>query len=163
MIAGLTYLGVIHTAISLVALATGFISLIRYREISYNNQVGKIYVITTILTCLTGFGIYQHGGFGKPHVLGIITLLVIGLALFASKKSKPLGGASPFIAIVSFSMTFFFHLVPGFTESFTRLPLSAPLASGPDDPIVKTSVGISFVLFLIGSVLQVISLKKKNH
>jgi len=77
---GLTQLGVIHTAISLIAVAAGLIALLRDREISPRNTLGKVYVITTVLVCLTGFGIFQHGGFGKPHVLGIITLIVLGIA-----------------------------------------------------------------------------------
>src|SRR5882762_1114728 len=72
---GLTQLGVIHTAISLIAVAAGLIAFFRDKEISPRNGVGKIYIIATVLTCLTGFGIFQHGGFGKPHTLGIITLI----------------------------------------------------------------------------------------
>ncbi|TMG93658.1 MAG: hypothetical protein E6H72_04325, partial [Betaproteobacteria bacterium] len=77
---GLTPLGVIHTAISLIAVAAGLIALIRDKEISPRNMLGKTYVITTVITCLTGFGIFQHGGFGKPHTLGIITLIVLAVA-----------------------------------------------------------------------------------
>ena len=69
---GLTPFGTFHTAISLIAVAAGLIALVRDQEISPKNRVGKIYVLTTIMTCLTGFGIFHHGGFGKPHVLGIM-------------------------------------------------------------------------------------------
>src|SRR5216683_2597577 len=69
---GLTPFGTFHTAISLIAVAAGLIALVRDQEISPKNRVGKIYVLTTIITCLTGFGIFHHGGFGKPHVLGIM-------------------------------------------------------------------------------------------
>ena len=31
----------------------------------------------TVITCLTGFGIFRHGGFGNPHVLGVVTLIVL--------------------------------------------------------------------------------------
>ena len=72
---GLTPLGIIHTAISLVAVVAGFFALIRDHEITASNLVGKIYIVTTALTCLTAFGIFQHGGFNKAHVLGIITLV----------------------------------------------------------------------------------------
>ena len=68
---GLTSLGTVHTAISLIAVATGFVALLRDRGIAWQNALGKTYVITTVLTCLTGFGIFQHGGFGKPHALGV--------------------------------------------------------------------------------------------
>jgi len=78
LIYGLTPLGVFHTIVSLVALAAGVIALIRDGKISWDNSLGKIYVVTTIIVCLTGFGIFQHGGFGKPHALGVITLVTLG-------------------------------------------------------------------------------------
>jgi hypothetical protein len=59
-------------------------------------------------------------------------------------------------------MTFFFHLVPGVTETTTRLPVSAPLASGPDDPLVQRLVGICFLLFLVGATLQVIRMRARK-
>src|SRR2546428_7375808 len=67
----LTPLGTFHTAISLIAVVAGVIAFVRDKEISPKNLVGRIYVTTTVITCLTGFGIFQHGGFGKPHVLGV--------------------------------------------------------------------------------------------
>jgi uncharacterized membrane protein len=82
MMFGLTSLGIIHTAISLVAVFAGAISLIKLKEVTWNNSLGKTYVIATILTCLTGFGIFQHGGFGKPctwnHYLGGVRVSISG-------------------------------------------------------------------------------------
>jgi uncharacterized membrane protein len=155
--AALSTLGIIHTAISLVAVGWGIVSLVRTGDISLRNGVGRTYVITTILTCLTGFGIFHHGGFGKPHELGIITLVVLGVAWLAGRRK--FGRVSPYVETVLYSMTFFFHLVPGVTETTTRLPVSAPLASGPDDPLVQKLVGICFLLFLVGATLQVIRLR----
>ena len=160
---GLSTLGVIHTAISLVAVAAGAISLIRTGEISGNNSVGKTYIYMTILTCLTGFGIFHHGGFGKPHVLGIITLVVIFIAMACEGKMRLFGKLSPYIAIVSYSLTFFFHLIPAITETATRLPVSSPLASGPDDPHIQMAIGICFLLFLAGATLQVLRLRARLH
>ena len=51
---GLTSLGIFHTIISLVAVVVGAIALIRDGKITWENLLGKIYVITTILVCLTG-------------------------------------------------------------------------------------------------------------
>ncbi|MET0542653.1 MAG: hypothetical protein ABWZ88_12940 [Variovorax sp.] len=151
---GLTNLGVVHTAISLVALAAGIIAFIRYKEIPARLTIGKVYIWTTVLTCLTGFGIFQHGGFGKPHVLGIVTLLVLALAAVAGRTAL-FGRASKYVETVSYSLTFFFHMIPGFTETFTRLPSGSPLFSSPDDPALAKTIGVVFVLFLIGATLQV--------
>jgi uncharacterized membrane protein len=151
---GLTPLGVIHTAISLVALASGVLALVRHREISPGTGPGRVYVWATVLTCLTGFGIFQHGGFGKPHALGLVTLLVLGLAALAS-RGRAFGSASPYVATVGFSATLFFHMIPGLTETFTRLPAGAPLFSGPEDPALQKAVGACFVAFVAGAALQV--------
>lgn len=155
---GLTPLGVIHTAISLVAVAAGVIALVRYKEISLRNATGKTYVWATVLTCLTGFPIFQHGGFGPPHALGIVTLLVLLLAWFAG-RSPVFGRYGRYIETLSYTLTVFFHMIPAFNESFTRLPVGAPLATGPEDPAVQTAVGIAFLVFLVVAFLQVLRLR----
>jgi uncharacterized membrane protein len=157
---GITPFGMVHTVISLIAVASGIISLVRYGAISWDTKIGRTYVYTTILTCVTGFFIFHHGGFGKPHALGIITLVVLSTALAAGEKIKLFGRASPYIETVCYTMTFFFHFIPAITETATRLPAGAPLASGPEDPHIQMAIGICFVLFLIGVTLQVIKLRR---
>lgn len=156
---GLTSLGVVHTAISLVAVVAGIIALLRYRQITSQNLVGRVYVFTTVLTCVTGFGIFQHGGFGKPHMLGIITLIALGVALVA-ERTQVFGKWSPYLRTVSYSATFLFHWIPAITETSTRLPLGAPLLASADAPELQMAAGLLFGLFLVGTTLQVLALRK---
>ena len=156
---GLTPLGTFHTAISLIAVVAGLIAFIRDKQISPKNLVGKIYVVTTVITCLTSFGIFQHGGFGKPHVLSIITLVVLGVAA-AAGYSNLFGRASRYVETVSYTATFLFHLIPGITETSTRLPLGSPLVADADAPALQMATGVLFVAFLIGATLQVLWLHK---
>lgn len=158
---GLTTLGAIHTAISLVALAAGIVSIVRFGEIAAGRTVGRVYVWATVLTCLTGFGIFQRGGFGAPHVLGIVTLAVLGLAALAG-SGRLFGGASRYVATLAYSTTLFFHMIPGLTETFTRLPSGAPLFSSPEDPALQRTVGVFFVLLVIGCILQVRHLRARG-
>jgi uncharacterized membrane protein len=158
---GLTQLGIFHTTISLIAVVAGLIALVRDRKISPKNLLGKIYVITTIITCLTGFGIFQHGGFGKAHALGIITLVVLGIAWLAG-YTNVFGRLSTYIETVSYSATFLFHMIPGITETTTRLPLRAPLLPNADAPALQAASGVLFALFLIGAALQVRALRAEH-
>ena len=155
---GLTAFGALHTLISLVALAAGLMSLARYKDISLRTRTGKTYVIATVLTCVTGFFIFHHGGFGPPHMLGIITLVVLVIAWMAG-RGRVFGRASRYVETVSYSATFFFHLIPGATETFTRLPVGAPLFSGPDDPALQKVIGVLFVLVAVGVVAQLLRLR----
>ena len=158
---GLTQLGIVHTAISLVAVAAGFIALVRDRKISPGNLLGKIYIVTTVLTCLTGFGIFQHGGFGKPHALGIITLVVLGIAWLAG-RANAFGRLSAYVETVSYSATFLFHMIPAITETTTRLPLGAPLLPNADAPQLQAASGVLLLLFLIGATMQVRALRAER-
>jgi uncharacterized membrane protein len=151
---GLTPLGMFHTAISLVAVIAAVIAFFRDKEILVRTMLGKVYVVGTVISCLTGFGIFEHGGFGKPHVLGIVTLLVLLLAAVAG-YTRFLGRASPYVETVSYSATFFFHMIPGITETSTRLPPGAPWVANAEAPVLQVATAGMFVLFLIGAALQV--------
>jgi uncharacterized membrane protein len=159
---GLTTLGVFHTAVSLVAVAAGAIALIRSKEISSKNQIGKLFVITTVITCLTGFGIFQHGGFGKPHELGIITLVVLAIAGIA-EYTRTFGRVSRYVAVVSYSATFVFHWIPAVTETTTRLPPGVPLAANAEAPGLQAATGGLLLLFAIGAALQIRRLRREPH
>jgi len=156
---GLTSMGVVHTAISLIAVAAGIVALVLCGEISPRTGTGKLYIVTTVLTCLTGFFIFQHGGFGVPHVLGIVTLAVLGVAGIAG-YTQAFGRSSRAIETVGYSLTFFFHMIPGFTETATRLPVGAPLASGPESPGLQAAIGVVFLVFLAGATWQVRRLRR---
>jgi len=159
MIYGLTPLGIVHTVISLVAVVAGLIALLRYKEIALATRTGRVYVIATVLTCLTGFGIFQHGGFGAPHGLGIVTLVVLGTAMLA-ERSQTFGKLSAYVAVVCYSLTFFFHMIPGVTETATRLPLGAPLVADRDaSPALQGTIGALFIVFLIGATVQVLRVR----
>lgn len=151
---GLTPFGAFHTAISLIALAAGALGLLRDGRISPANVVGKIYIVTTIVSAGTGLFIFHHGGFGKPHVLSILTLAVLAVAALATRTAV-FGSASRYVEALAYSLTFFFHWIPGLTETLTRLPAGTPLLSGPDAPQLKVLTGILFFIFLAGAALQV--------
>ena len=151
---GLTQLGVVHTAISLIAVAAGVVAFFRYGRIPAALAIGKVYIWTTVLTCLTGFGIFQHGGFGKPHILGIITLVVLGIAWIAGRTTL-FGRASAYVETISYTATFLFHMIPAVTETTTRLPLGAPLLPSAEAPELQTAAGVLFLLFLAGAAWQV--------
>lgn len=145
----LSPLGIVHTAISLVALAAGIKAFLRDGKIDSYATAGRWYIGATALTCLSGFFIFAHGGFGKPHVLGVLTLLVLALALLA-ERGLVFGRPLTRVAIVAYSLTFYFHLIPALTETSTRLPAGSPLVASADSPVLAVAFGLLFLVFLAG-------------
>jgi len=158
---GITTLGAVHTALAIVALLAAFVSLGRTGLIAWNSRVGRLYVVTTVLTCLTGFGIFRRGGFNEAHLLGVATLLTVGLAWLAARGT--LGSRSPYIETVALSLTVFFHFIPGITETSLRLPVGAPLVASTEEPWLKVAASILFLVFLLGAWLQVRHLRRVHQ
>ena len=152
----------LHTAISLVAVFAGITAFVRDGRINTNNAVGKTYVWATVFTCLTAFFIFHDTGhFGAPHMLAIITLVVLAVA-WAGGKGK-FGGASRYVETISYTFTFFFHMVPTIAESLTRLPAGHPIAATQQDPLIQKLTGVALLLTLVGITLQVTKLRKNAN
>ncbi|NNG22001.1 hypothetical protein [Telluria aromaticivorans] len=149
----LTTIGIAHTAISLVALGAGIRAFIRYKEISPTTRAGTLYIVATVLTCLTSFFIFNHGGVNEAHALGVLTLLVLAGAAIASRK-RWFGRYNHRAVALAYSLTFFFHMIPGFTETGTRFPTGNPLYSSREDPALVMTIGVVFAIFVIGAILQ---------
>ncbi len=153
---GLTTLGIIHTVLSLIAMPCGIWSLVRLKQILLENLPGKIYLVTTALTALTAFGLFNFNGkFGLGHGLAVLTLLAITAGTIVSVTGM-FGRWTRFLQALFFSTTMLFHVVPGITEALTRLPLGHPLVNREDPSIF---VPIYAVLFLVYFVLLFIQLR----
>lgn len=150
---GLTTLGAIHTAISLVALVSGIWTLARDKEISTRTSLGRTYLVTTLLTALTGLGIFRHGGFGPPHVLSLLTLVALAVG-YAASATGVLGRRSRYLQAICYSATLLFHMIPGFTETLTRLPAGQPVFADAEAPGLRTIYAVLLVVFVVGLVLQ---------
>ncbi|RDY68572.1 hypothetical protein [Lysobacter soli] len=150
--------GMFHTAIALVAVFFGIRSLVRYGEIGTRTRSGALYVWLTAATAFTGLFIFRHGGFGAPHMLAIATLVVLAAAAMAERAGG--SGLARYITVLGNSLTLFFHLIPGLTETGTRIPIGDPAFTGPEDPVLKAIVGAGFLVYLAGAAVQAMRIRR---
>lgn len=144
---GITAFGMLHTVISLIGMGAGFVALFARFRIGRDTRAGRVFVWFTALSALTGLFIYHHGGFGKPHVLSLATLAVLALGVWQERRgARRWQGLR--VASLLYTVALFFHFIPGLTETFTRLPVDAPLFDSPDDPQLAMCVGVIAVLFV---------------
>lgn len=158
---GLSNLGIFHTVIGIVAIIAALASFVKYGRINLESKSGLTYFIGTIITSLTALGLSKAGGFNPGHVLSLLVLaLVIGG--FVLNRRKKGNNNARYFENFFLSFSFFLSMIPTVNETLTRVPVHAPLASGPKDPLIGKTLLIVLVLFIAGSVYQYMKQKKIN-
>lgn len=159
---GISAFGMLHTVLSLVGLGAGTLALVRHGRVDFKSGAGATFIWFTIASCVTGFFIFRNGTFGAPHALGALTLLVLVAAIWAERRSA-FGSYSVYVSTCLYSLSYFFHFIPGFTETLTRLPAGRPVATGPEDPLVAGLIGASFLAYLVGVTVQLMHLRRNRR
>lgn len=146
---GLSTLGIIHTVLSLIAIVCGIWSFVRFKEILLETRRGKIYLITTMLTALTAFGIFNFNGkFGVGHGLAVLTVLAITAGTIVAVTGM-FGRWTRCLQALFYSTTMLFHVVPGITETLTRLPLGHPLVNREEPSVLVPIYGALFLVYFV--------------
>jgi hypothetical protein len=153
----LSTLGIIHTAISIIALLVAFYALYREGRINPASGPVKLYIWLTVITCVTGFPIMKTGHLTPGHYLAIIIVVLLPLGIYAGKL---FGKIAPYAQVIIMSATLFLSLVPAVVETLTRIPLDHPIADGPNAPLVTIGLTILFVLFIAGIIYQIFKLRR---
>lgn len=157
----LSILGIIHTAISILAIIVALYALLRDGIIDPKNGNGKLYILLTVLTCLTGLPIMRFGHPTAGHNLAVIILIVLPIAIYAPSM-KFLGKNGVYIQVFLMSLTLFFSFIPAIVETLTRVPISRPIADGPNDPLIQKGLLTLVILFTIGVIYQLVKLRSQQ-
>jgi hypothetical protein len=158
----LSTVGYVHTFFGLVGVVLAFYMLIRNRKIDPKSSAGMAYFVAVTISCILVFALPRNPPDLNPvpgYVLTFLTLtsLFTGFFIRFSKIR-----ASRYIEALGLSGSLFFSMVPAINETLTRLPVGAPLASSPQDPLVLKSLGVMAVLVLAVCVAQVLNLRKSE-
>ena len=118
-----TYL---HVYISLIAIGAGFIVVYGMIAAKRAPLLTAVFLLMTALTSLTGF-LFPYKGVTPAIVLGMLSLIVLVLAIIARRRSQTSGawrGTYVISAIVALYFNFFVLIV----QSFQKIPSLHALA-----------------------------------
>lgn len=149
----ITFIGWIHTAVAIIAIVSGFLSLVRHKVILPENRSGQIYLIGTLITAVTALAIYQRGAFGPGHALAVLTLVALA-AGFLVMKISAFSRVAKYIQALCFSGTLLFHMIPAITDGLLRLPVGDPVLTDVRDPVLSKFYLAFLVVFVIGYSFQ---------
>jgi hypothetical protein len=137
---------VVHVIISLVGIFSGLIVLVGMLSAKRFGAWTALFLTTTVLTSVTGF--FFHSPFGPAHVIGIISLAVLAVALFALYGSH-LAGAWRWIYVVSALLALYLNVFVAVTQSFQKLPFLQPLAPTQSEPPFVIAQVVVMVIFVV--------------
>jgi len=157
----LSPLGIFHTAVSIIAIIVALYALLGDGKISPANGRGRLYILLTVITCLTALPIMKTGHFTQAHGLAVIVLVVLPIAVYVP-SFKFLGKSAAYIQVFLMSLTLFFSFIPAIVETLTRLPMSKPIADGPNSPVIQTGLMSLVGFFVIGVIYQFIKIRSRQ-
>jgi hypothetical protein len=109
----------------------------------------KIFLTTTVLTSVTGFG-FPVDHFMPSHALGIISLVVLALAVIA-RYARQLLGAWRWIYIVAAVIAQYLNFFVLIVQAFQKIPaLKAVAPTQSEPPFVITQLAALVMFFLLG-------------
>ena len=156
----MTLLGWFHTIFGVFALLTAFYTLRHYKVISMEHLPGRLYVYITIFVAGTSLAIYNQGGFGIAHWLGVLTLVAVAGGIVMEKFTL-FGGFSKYFQALGYTSTLLFHMIPAITDFLRRLPIGDPFVDSFEDPLILKFHLAFLIIYLVGLILQIRWLKSQ--
>jgi len=139
---------IIHTLISLAAIFTGMIVLCGMIDGKRLDSWTRWFLITAVLTTVTGFFFPFHG-VTPAIILGIITVPVLAITIYA-RFSKRLVGPWRWIYVIGATMTLYFNLFVLVVQLFQKVPvLHASAPTETESPFKLTQLAVLIVSVLL--------------
>ena len=137
----------VHVLISLIGIATGLAFVFRVMAGNLNNPWSGVFLLTTIATSVTGF-LFPFDKLLPSHILGILSLIVLALALLA-RYAFHNAGVWRKVYIIGCVVALYFNVFVLVVQSFQKVPTLASLAPTQSEPPFAIAQAIVLGLFVV--------------
>jgi hypothetical protein len=145
----------IHVALSLIGIVSG---LVVFYEMLMGKQSGGwtvLFLITTILTSVTGFPLPPFG-FDPPRAVGVLSLVLLAVAVVALYVFK-LAGAWRWLYVITALAALWLNVFVGIIQAFAKLPALHALAPTQSEPPFLITQLVVLVIFVV---LGIVALRR---
>ena len=155
MSAGMLVFMLFHVGVSLIGIGSGFVVIYGLLTARRFDGWTAVFLATTILTSVTGF-LFPATHFTPGHAVGILSLLVLGPALWARYRERMVGRWRSAYIICSI-VAQYFNFVVLIIQLFAKAPALHELAPTQSElPFVGTQLVVlaAFIGVAIASVIR---------
>ena len=143
----------LHVLISLVAIASGLIVLLAMIGNKRLDGLTAFFLVTTILTSVTGF-FFHSKAIGPPHIVGVISLVVLAASLVALYVRKLAGVWRP-VYVVTAVLALYLNCFVLVVQAFQKIAVLNAFAPTGSEPPFAAAQGVTLVLFVVLGFLAV--------
>ncbi len=144
----------LHVIISLVGILSGVVTVLGMCNGQRLPGWTGTFLLTTIATSVTGF-LFHSSSFGPPHVVGVLSLVILAIALLALYVNH-LAGAWRWIYVVSAVLALYLNAFVGVVQAFQKIAFLRALAPTQKEPPFLIAQLLVLAFFVV---LAVICLK----
>jgi hypothetical protein len=143
----------LHVIISLVAIATGLALLPAMFGNRRLDALTGLFLATTVLTSVTGF-FFHSKAIGPPHIVGVISLVVLAVAIFALYGRKLAGIWRP-VYVIAAVIALYLNCFVGVVQAFQKVAFLNAFAPTGSEPPFAVAQAATLILFIVAGFLAV--------
>jgi hypothetical protein len=136
----------VHVIISLIGIASGFLVLFGLLRGTLLTRWNSLFLITTVLTSVTGFG-FPNTKMTPGIVVGILSLIALAIAAFAL-YSRHLNGVWRRTYVITAMIALYFNVFVLVAQLFEKVPAIHALAPTQTEAPFKIAQLILLILFI---------------
>jgi hypothetical protein len=143
----------LHVLISLVGIGSGLIVMYGFLNGKRLDGMNSLFLITTVLTSVTGFG-FPFDHLLPSHKVAIISLVVLTIAILA-RYAFHLAGSWRWIYVVTASIALYLNVFVLVVQSFMKVPALNALAPTQTEPPFLVAQIVVMLIFIGLTILAV--------
>ncbi len=159
MIFGMTILTFVHVLLSLIGIFAGLVVMFGLLASKPLKGWTAVFICTTVATSVTGF-LFPFHRFLPSHVIGIISLVVLAVAIYAL-YGRSLAGAWRRIYAVMAMLALYLNVFILIVQLFMKVPALRALAPTQTEGPFKLTQLVVLVAFVVLTILA--SIKSRGE
>lgn len=159
MILGMTTFTLVHVLISLIGILSGFVVVFGLLAAKRLDGWTAVFLVTTVATSVTGF-LFPFHHFMPSHVVGIISLIVLAVAILA-RYTFHLAGAWRRIYVISAAIALYLNVFVLVVQSFQKVPALRAMAPTQSEPPFLVAQIVVLVLLVALTIVAAIRFRNE--
>ena len=136
----------LHVLISLVGIGSGLVVMIGFLTGKRLDGLTAVFLITTVLTSVSGFG-FPFDHLLPSHIVGIISLVILAVAIPA-RYLFHLAGSWRWIYVIGATTALYLNVFVLAVQSFMKVPALKALAPTQTEPSFLVAQSVVLVVYL---------------